>query len=105
MVTHAVVAPNDPEPGVLGPGAAVVTPAWVEWAVKFGALPPPGAFVAFGIFRGVVACSAGMKEEDRYAIVSMLLHARIPTLCFGRDVLHPTRTGAVWCLDGPRLRT
>ena len=71
MVTHAIVGPDDPEPGELGPGAAVVTPAWVEWAIKFGTLPPAGSFVAWGIFRGVVACSAGMQKSERYVNVTL----------------------------------
>lgn len=65
IVTHAVVARDDPEPGELGPGAAVVTPAWVEWSVKFNKLPPAGAFTATGTFRGTVICTAGMSKNDR----------------------------------------
>lgn len=64
MVTHAVVGPSDPDLGELGPGAAVVTPAWVEWAVKFGAIPPAGAFHAAGIFKGAVVCTSGIGEDD-----------------------------------------
>jgi hypothetical protein len=73
MVTHVVVGPDDPEPGELGPDAAVVTPAWVEWSVKFGCTPPIGTFTAAGIFRGAVVATAGASIEDQqklWALVS-----------------------------------
>jgi hypothetical protein len=73
MVTHVVVGPDDPEPGELGPDAIVVTPAWVEWSVRFGCKPPAGTFTAAGIFRGAVVATAGASAEDQnklWALVS-----------------------------------